>query len=92
MKIHVMGLWVITPCSDVVGYHCFGGSCFPHLEGEVNGASSWPAWTLPPSYAPCLYLCPLSSADLLHPEDGDIVAPQNVGRLPHHYMMSTQKK
>jgi len=25
-------LWVLTPCSDVVGYHRFGGSCCVHLH------------------------------------------------------------
>jgi len=25
MKIQVGVLWVVTPCSDMVGYHCFGG-------------------------------------------------------------------
>jgi hypothetical protein len=33
-KIEVI-FWVVTSCSDVVGYHCFGGSCCLHLQGEV---------------------------------------------------------
>jgi len=32
MEIQVM-FWVVTPCSDVVGYHLFGGSCCLHLQG-----------------------------------------------------------
>jgi hypothetical protein len=24
-------IWVVKPCSDVVGYQCFGGHCHPHL-------------------------------------------------------------
>jgi hypothetical protein len=37
MKIYVMVVWVMTPCSDAVGYHYhpFRGSCCLHLEGEV---------------------------------------------------------
>jgi len=27
MKIHVVDFSVITPCSDVIGYQCLGGSC-----------------------------------------------------------------
>jgi hypothetical protein len=34
-KIHVV-FWIVTLCSDVVGYQCFGGSCFLHLQGEDN--------------------------------------------------------
>jgi hypothetical protein len=25
--------WVVTPCSDVVGYQRFGGTCCLHLQG-----------------------------------------------------------
>jgi hypothetical protein len=28
--------WVVTPCSDVVGYLRFGGPCCLHLQGEVK--------------------------------------------------------
>jgi len=27
----------MTPCSDVVGYHHFGGLCSVHLQGKVIG-------------------------------------------------------
>jgi hypothetical protein len=30
-------LSVVTPCSVVVGYQRFGGSCCLHLQGEVAG-------------------------------------------------------
>jgi hypothetical protein len=30
MKVQVMVFWVVTPCSDVVGYQRFGGSCRLH--------------------------------------------------------------
>jgi len=36
MKIQVVILWVMTPCSDVAGYQCFGGNCCLHLQGEVK--------------------------------------------------------
>jgi hypothetical protein len=28
----------VTPCSDVVGYHRFGGPCCLHLQGEYGGS------------------------------------------------------
>jgi len=36
---------------------------------------------------PCLHLCPLQ-CHLLHPQDGDSMALQNAGNLPHHHMVS----
>jgi hypothetical protein len=36
--LQVVVFWVMTPCSDVVGYHRFGGPCCLHLQGEVSGA------------------------------------------------------
>jgi len=35
MKIQVEALWVMTPCSDVVGYQRFRGTCCLHFRGEV---------------------------------------------------------
>jgi hypothetical protein len=35
MNIHFQIFWVVTPCSVVVRYHCFGGPCCLHLQGEV---------------------------------------------------------
>jgi len=29
--------WVVTPCSAVVGYQCFGGPGYLHLQGEDEG-------------------------------------------------------
>jgi len=37
VKIQVE-IWFVKPCSVMVGYQCFGGSCFLHLHGEMNGA------------------------------------------------------
>jgi hypothetical protein len=34
VKIQVV-FWVVMPCSVVVGYQCFRGSCQLHPEGEV---------------------------------------------------------
>jgi hypothetical protein len=28
--------WVVTPCSDLVGYRGFGGPCCLHVHGEVK--------------------------------------------------------
>jgi hypothetical protein len=36
VKIQVEFLWVVTPCSDVVGHQRFGGSCCIHLQGEAK--------------------------------------------------------
>jgi len=30
--------WIMTPCSDVVGYRRFGGPCCLHLQSEIIGA------------------------------------------------------
>jgi len=38
MKIQVVVFWVMTPCSDVVGYESFGGPCSFHLQSEMSGA------------------------------------------------------
>jgi len=27
MKIHIVVFWVMTPCTDVVEYHCFRSCC-----------------------------------------------------------------
>jgi len=39
MKIQVVVLRAVTPCSDVVGYQCFGGPCSASLKMEVP----WPS-------------------------------------------------
>jgi hypothetical protein len=36
MKIQVMVFWVLTPCSDVVGYQIFRGPYYLQLQGEVK--------------------------------------------------------
>jgi hypothetical protein len=37
---------VVTPCGVVVGYQCFGGPCFLHLQGEVKKEAAWTSETL----------------------------------------------
>jgi len=37
MKIQFEVFWVMTVCSVVVGYLCFGRPYYLHLQGEVNG-------------------------------------------------------
>jgi len=34
IKIQVVVFWVVTPCSDVVGYQCSGGPSCLQLQGE----------------------------------------------------------
>jgi hypothetical protein len=41
MKGHIIILWVLIPCSDMVGYHCFGGPCCLHLQIEVKREAAW---------------------------------------------------
>jgi hypothetical protein len=36
VKIQVEVLWVVTPCSVVVGYQSFSDPCCLHLQGEVG--------------------------------------------------------
>jgi len=36
IEVHVAVFWVVTPCSDVVGYQRFGRPCCIHLQGEVG--------------------------------------------------------
>jgi len=38
VKIQVEVIWVVTPCSDMVGYERFGGPCCLHLQGEDGGS------------------------------------------------------
>jgi hypothetical protein len=35
MKIHVTAFWIVTSCSDMVGYQCFREPFCLHLEGEM---------------------------------------------------------
>jgi len=36
MKIHILVFWIVTSCSDIVGFHGFGGLCCLHLQGEES--------------------------------------------------------
>jgi hypothetical protein len=36
MKIQVAVFWVVTPCSNVLGYQHFGVPCSFNLQGEVQ--------------------------------------------------------
>jgi len=46
VKMEVAVTWVLTPCSDAIGYQRFGGLYWLHLQGEVGGALAlvalWP--------------------------------------------------
>jgi len=39
VKIHVEIFWVVTPCSVVAVYQCFGEPYYLHLQGEVHRGS-----------------------------------------------------
>jgi hypothetical protein len=41
VKIQVDVFWVVTSCSDVVGYQCFGTLCCLCLQGEVKMEAEW---------------------------------------------------
>jgi len=36
VKIQVTIFWIVILCADVVGYHCFRGLCYLHLQGELK--------------------------------------------------------
>jgi len=37
MKIQVAVFWIVTPCSDMVGHHCFRQLCCLHLCYSLLG-------------------------------------------------------
>jgi len=41
MKIQVKILWIVTPCSDVVGHQCFGGPCCLHIQHFTLKTMVW---------------------------------------------------
>jgi len=45
-KIHVIVYWVVTLCSDVVGYHRYGEPCCLRLQDEVKKEAAWSLETL----------------------------------------------
>jgi len=38
VKIQVKVFWVVSLCSVVVGYKCFGGPCCLNIQGEDGGS------------------------------------------------------
>jgi hypothetical protein len=46
MKIQVVVLWIVTLCSDVVGYKHFGEPCYLHLHFTLKMEMEWPSETL----------------------------------------------
>jgi hypothetical protein len=38
--------WIVTPCSVVVGYHRFRGTCHRHLQSEVCSVRGFSSWSL----------------------------------------------
>jgi hypothetical protein len=46
MKVQVIFFCIVIPCSDVVGYQCFGGQCCFHLQGEEKMEAAQPSKTL----------------------------------------------
>jgi len=51
IQVYVFG--VVTPCSVVAGYHCFGGPCCLHLHPD-NGGSKVLLGILPQHYGASL--------------------------------------
>jgi len=49
VKIQVQVFFVLTLCSDMVGYQRFGGSSYLHLQGEVKMERVWSSETCPSS-------------------------------------------
>jgi hypothetical protein len=41
VKFQVAVFWVVTPCSDVVGYQRFGGPYCLYFQGKMSGAWKW---------------------------------------------------
>jgi len=41
VKIHVMFFWVVMLHSNMVGYQCFRGPYYLHLQGGVSGVWKW---------------------------------------------------
>jgi hypothetical protein len=39
VKIEILIFWVVMLCSLIGGYHCFGGTCYLHLQGGRDGGS-----------------------------------------------------
>jgi len=37
--LQVEVFWVVTQCSNAVGYQRFGGPCYLHLQGEASRSS-----------------------------------------------------
>jgi hypothetical protein len=43
LKVQIVVLWVVTVCSNVVGYQCFRGVCCLYLQDELTeGGGRWP--------------------------------------------------
>jgi hypothetical protein len=34
IKTQIVVFWILTPCSDLIGYRRFGGLCYLHLQTE----------------------------------------------------------
>jgi hypothetical protein len=85
--------WVVTPSSDVVGCHHFGGSCYIHLHITSPWIQLVVFWVLTPhqytfSEMSWIFVAVKISSIALHPEHGDRMVLRNVGILPHRYAVS----
>jgi hypothetical protein len=94
--------WVVMPCNFTYTTPtctlCSSQSDDTLLHPSLTAASYWlpdhpflpPHWLLdssPPTYTPCLYLCPFQHHSL-HPEDEGSKILQTTGILLQHYMVS----
>jgi len=46
MKTQIEVFWVVTPCSDMVRYHSFGGPCCLHLNFTLKMEAACSSVTL----------------------------------------------
>jgi len=46
VKIQVEVFWVVTPCTDVIGYQRFGGPCYLILHFTLKMEAAWTSETL----------------------------------------------
>jgi len=51
MKIHVVVIWIITPCSVVLGQQLFGVPCCLYLQAEDTGSMVIRSVILPHHYS-----------------------------------------
>jgi len=67
----------------MVGYHCFGGLCCHHCQGDVIGDEKQGTDVGLIALQACIYAL-FFYYQLHYPEDGGSKVLQNVGIIPQH--------